>query len=112
MRFVCARFSGMGRNAAWDNLAFPSFDGSATCRAHSQPAVIFETMAKYYYTNAEGKKEGPVCQKQLQELAAQGTIGPDSQLLLLRETSGAITCAKNIPELSFSTNSQEQETCK
>ena len=67
-------------------------------------------MAKYFYTNTDGQKEGPVCQVQLQELATQGIVEPDTKLLLLRETGGAITSAKYIPELSFNSDSQGQET--
>ena len=66
-------------------------------------------MAKYFYTNADGQKEGPVCRKQLQELATEGSIEPDTLLLQLGSKVGAITQAKNIPELSFNTDSQDQE---
>ena len=67
-------------------------------------------MAKFFYTNAVGQKEGPICQERLQELATQGIIEPDTKLLLLRANGGAITDAKNIPELSFNSDSQNQES--
>ena len=67
-------------------------------------------MAKYFYTNTNGQKEGPVCQVQLQELAAQGIIEPDSKLLLLHATGGAIINAKHVPELSFNSDSQDRES--
>ena len=66
-------------------------------------------MAKFYYTNENGQKEGPVCQVQLQELVIQGSIEPDTQLLMLHEKGGAITTADNIPGLSFNTDLQDQE---
>ena len=69
-----------------------------------------KTMAKYFYINAEGQKEGPVCPVQLRELATEGSIEPDTRLLMLSATGGAITSAKHIPELSFDSDSQEQET--
>ena len=65
-------------------------------------------MAKYFYTNADGQREGPVCQEQLQELAAQGIIEPDSKILLLLANGGSIICAKHIPELSFNSDTQDQ----
>ena len=67
-------------------------------------------MAKYFYINADGQKEGPVCPVQLQELATEGSIEPDTRLLMLSATGGVITSAKHIPELSFNPDSQEQET--
>ena len=66
-------------------------------------------MAKYFYTNTSGQKEGPVCRVQLQELAAQGIVEPDTKVLLLHENGGAITDAKCIPELSFNSDSQDRE---
>jgi len=67
-------------------------------------------MAKYFYTNTNGQKEGPVCRVQLQELVTQGIIEPDSKLLLLHANGGAITDAKHIPELSFNSDSQDRES--
>jgi len=66
-------------------------------------------MAQYFYINADGQKEGPVCQKQLQELATQGSIESETLLLMLSATGGAVISARRIPELSFP-NSQDQET--
>ena len=68
------------------------------------------TMAKYFYTNADGQKEGPFCQTQLQELAMQGSIEPDTKLLLLHANGGCITSANQIPGLSFHSESQVQES--
>ena len=67
-------------------------------------------MVEYFYINADGQKEGPVCQKQLQKLATQGSIKPDTRLLLLYANGGTIIRARYIPELSFNPDSQDQET--
>ena len=67
-------------------------------------------MAKYFYTNTKGQKEGPVCQVQLQKLATQGVVEPDTKLLLLHADGGAIISAKHIPELSFNSDSQDRES--
>ena len=67
-------------------------------------------MAKYFYANADGQREGPVCREQLQELVTQGIIEPDTLLLRYGSGSGIIAQAKNILELSFNPDSQEQET--
>ena len=54
----------------------------------------------YFYTDANGEKQGPIKEQQLRKLAAQGVISPDTPL----ETSnGHKGTAKQVPGMRFNT---------
>ena len=54
----------------------------------------------YFYTDANGEKQGPIKEQQLRKLAAQGVIRPDTPL---ETTSGHKGSAKQIPGIRFNT---------
>jgi len=57
-------------------------------------------MAEYFYFNAKSKRQGPVDEQQLKELAAQGVIRPETPI----STGGSTAVfAKQIPGLIFNT---------
>ena len=54
----------------------------------------------YFYTDANGEKQGPIKEQQLRKLAAQGIIKPDT---LLETTGGHKGTAGQIPGMRFNT---------
>jgi len=55
-------------------------------------------MADYFYYNTNGKRQGPVSEEQLKELAAQRIIKPNT---LLRTLDGQSIKTEQIPGLNF-----------
>ena len=91
-------------------MAFPPlyWVGIASCRSCLQPfypAITHETMANYFYFDANGEKQGPVDEAQVEKLIAQGIIELDWQL----ETEDGRTIeAKQISRLFTSEESSIQ----
>ena len=60
------------------------FDGIVSCRSCLQPFPLFQlrekTMPNYFYNDANGQTQGPFDEQQLQELADQGVITPNTPL--------------------------------
>jgi len=57
-------------------------------------------MPNYFYTDANGNKQGPLTAEQLQTMAKRGTITPDT---LLETDTGHKGTAGQIPGLNFNT---------
>ena len=55
-------------------------------------------MANYFYTDANGQKQGPINDEQLRTLAARGVVTPDTPL---ETDSGYKGVAGQIPGLDF-----------
>ena len=64
-------------------------------------------MANYFYYDQTNQKQGPVSREELQELAAQGIINPDTQIEL---STGDAIIARLIPGLDFSVQPKSTST--
>jgi len=77
---LCGTLVVRRRNPSWATWRSRLFDGIVACRSCLHLSPRENLMANYFYTDANGTKQGPLTTQQLQALATQGIIVPTTPL--------------------------------